>query len=336
MHVRDLGSGSVGDDEGCLTTTSGFVTPATRLTFRSRSSHMVLLIQMSKEMWQYDSNGELLFERLTDRFLPALYARWAALGATHCVSVYLFTRTFHAIGLHELAALAGVKLPDDARSSNLETSGGSSAYSSSSLPHQQGHSPSAAAPAPAETLSGRALCMSPDGRLYEDFYWPVIEDMVLGGSVAGGAAAGGGGPPAPAAPAQSPSVLSTAPSSSEWTRVLRRLKRAFATFPKLARWGCNPGSSSDGTPSLACQGNFLEAINLCLNIFAQHSLDRDICRMGQVCNVGHTWHAQEVVSQCFASPCALVFSEHRCFNWGRRRLRRGPSSRSADEAANDG
>jgi len=43
---------------------SGVVTPSTRVTYRSRSSHMVLLIQMSREMWQFDNDGEMHFEKV--------------------------------------------------------------------------------------------------------------------------------------------------------------------------------------------------------------------------------------------------------------------------------
>ena len=44
--------------------TSGIVTSSTKLTFRSRSSHIVLLVQMSREMWQFDNNGEMAFEKV--------------------------------------------------------------------------------------------------------------------------------------------------------------------------------------------------------------------------------------------------------------------------------
>jgi len=46
---------------------SGVVTPSTRVTYRSRSSHMVLLIQMSREMWQFDNDGEMHFEKVRGR-----------------------------------------------------------------------------------------------------------------------------------------------------------------------------------------------------------------------------------------------------------------------------
>ena len=83
------------------------------------------------------------------------------------------------------------------------------------------------------------------------------------------------------------------------------MKRAFHAFPAYAGWGRVPEwvetlsqqQSSEGTarggsqlqqqpsgqggPSLAPQGNFLESINLALNAFERHHLDRDLHRMGQ-------------------------------------------------------
>jgi hypothetical protein len=43
---------------------SGIISPSTTLTFRSRSSHIVLLLQMSREMWQFDNDGEMHFEKV--------------------------------------------------------------------------------------------------------------------------------------------------------------------------------------------------------------------------------------------------------------------------------
>ena len=43
---------------------SGVVTASTKVTFRTRSSHLVLLVQMSREMWQFDNHGEMAFEKV--------------------------------------------------------------------------------------------------------------------------------------------------------------------------------------------------------------------------------------------------------------------------------
>jgi hypothetical protein len=194
------------------------------------------------------------------------------------------------------------------------------------------------------SLAERALCISADGRIYEDFYWPVIEDLVLTPGVSGATA---GADP------------SSAGSAPEWHKIVRVLKRAFNEFPSRANWGIvtsaatsvmaskhaasvpkglelsHPSTSAiaptnhdrgttaggsgsgsgsgasgsgdspaimspssvqaavatsaasaaatfgQGSPSSAAGGNLLEAINLALNVFAAHHVDRDLARMGQ-------------------------------------------------------
>jgi len=43
---------------------SGYVTPTTKFVFRSRSAKFHLLIQMSKEMWEFGSDGQLYSEKV--------------------------------------------------------------------------------------------------------------------------------------------------------------------------------------------------------------------------------------------------------------------------------
>ncbi len=61
---------------------------------------------------------------------------------------------------------------------------------------------------------------------------------------------------------------------ADWTTVIRDLKIAFFSFRQLiARDG--------GVNSQASEGNFLEAVNLALNVFDKHYVDRDLRRTGQ-------------------------------------------------------
>lgn len=53
-----------------------------------------LLVQMSREMWQFADDGQLFFERACDRFLKALFDKWSAVGVNHTVTVIFFCRTF--------------------------------------------------------------------------------------------------------------------------------------------------------------------------------------------------------------------------------------------------
>ncbi|TPR04948.1 RNA recognition motif family protein [Aspergillus niger] len=73
---------------------SGFFSPQTIPVFRSESAKYVLFIQMSREMWDFDSEGtgDILFSRVINGFLPELFKRWANSDARHLVTIVLFTR----------------------------------------------------------------------------------------------------------------------------------------------------------------------------------------------------------------------------------------------------
>ena len=86
---------------------SAFFSTNTKPIFRSESARYVLFIQMSKEMWDFDSegSGEIMFNKVVNGFLPTLFKKWAALKAKHLVSIVLFTRVEYDTGLtSELAA----------------------------------------------------------------------------------------------------------------------------------------------------------------------------------------------------------------------------------------
>ncbi|KAJ5506151.1 Winged helix-turn-helix transcription repressor DNA-binding [Penicillium expansum] len=78
-------------EKKCL---SGYFSPQTIPIFRSESAKYVLFIQMSKEMWNFDSEGtgDILFSRVINGFLPELFKRWANSDAKHLVTIVLFTR----------------------------------------------------------------------------------------------------------------------------------------------------------------------------------------------------------------------------------------------------
>ncbi|KAI1300655.1 vacuolar membrane-associated protein iml1 [Mortierella claussenii] len=83
---------------------SGYITSETRIIFRSESAKYFIFIQMSREMWEFDEDGEIFFERVIFGFLPNLFARWRGKrdGKTelepptnHVVSIVLFSRIFY-------------------------------------------------------------------------------------------------------------------------------------------------------------------------------------------------------------------------------------------------
>lgn len=75
-------------------TLSGYFSSQTKPVFRSESARYVVFIQMSREMWDFDSEGtgDILFSRVINGFLPELFKRWASIDAKHLVTLVLFTR----------------------------------------------------------------------------------------------------------------------------------------------------------------------------------------------------------------------------------------------------
>ena len=73
---------------------TAFFSGLTLPIFRSEAARYVIFIQMSREMWDFDSegNGEILFNRVINGFLPELFKRWSELEVRHLVSIVLFGR----------------------------------------------------------------------------------------------------------------------------------------------------------------------------------------------------------------------------------------------------
>ncbi|EEC45548.1 predicted protein [Phaeodactylum tricornutum CCAP 1055/1] len=81
---------------------SGIVTQDTMITYRSRSSRIFWLIQISAEMWDYsspyanyedESRCEVYFDKFV-KFAYELFAKWKVVEATHSLTVVFFSRTF--------------------------------------------------------------------------------------------------------------------------------------------------------------------------------------------------------------------------------------------------
>jgi hypothetical protein len=75
--------------------TSGIITDATKFTFRSRSADITVLVQMSREMWEFADSGELYFERTLNNLMRELFDHWSALSTSHSVKIVFFSRTYY-------------------------------------------------------------------------------------------------------------------------------------------------------------------------------------------------------------------------------------------------
>lgn len=69
-----------------------FLERTTKSIFRSGSARYTVLIQISKEMLEYWSDGDLMYERVLNGYLPELFHRWERLKARHLITVILFGR----------------------------------------------------------------------------------------------------------------------------------------------------------------------------------------------------------------------------------------------------
>ncbi|RKP37667.1 vacuolar membrane-associated protein Iml1, partial [Dimargaris cristalligena] len=69
-----------------------YVTPQTRMVFRTVSARFMIFIQFSREMWQFLEDGTLYYERGLQYFLTDLFRKWGENGTKHLVTLVLFSR----------------------------------------------------------------------------------------------------------------------------------------------------------------------------------------------------------------------------------------------------
>ena len=95
FHISNSTKVQVGaiHEQGRLVS-SAFFDRHTNPIFRSQSAQFLILIQMSREMWDFNSDGrgEVLFQKAIDGFLPELFSRWREQGSHHLLQIVLFTR----------------------------------------------------------------------------------------------------------------------------------------------------------------------------------------------------------------------------------------------------
>jgi hypothetical protein len=185
----------------------GYVTGNTKPIFRSESAKLFIFVQMSREMWEFDEDGELYYEKAIDGFFTELFQRWKDLSTNHVVSIVLFSRVYY----DEAEVLSNGLVYEDESLKQIKR------------------------------------------RWYKDFY-KVIVDWE---------------------------------TRSDWTSALRLLKEELTQYQlnillreKKKQDGDETYKILLGKNSYAFEGNILEAINLALNPFDRHYVDRDLLRTG--------------------------------------------------------
>ncbi|KAJ3248229.1 vacuolar membrane-associated protein iml1 [Chytriomyces hyalinus] len=208
-QVKDLVIG--GKEAACAV-----VTESTKLVFRSHSAKFFIFVQMSNEMWEFDDDGQLYFEKCVHGFLPALFSVWKKDATNHIVSIVLFTRILYQDSAGNVINANSLGISSEA----------------------------------ADLMS--QLSVDFTGRRYRDFYRVVVDWE----------------------------------TRSDWADVLVPLKREFVKFKQnilgaeQERFNFLKKRSISCAISSAPEGNILEAINLALNPFDKHYIDRDLSRTG--------------------------------------------------------
>ncbi|SPO38581.1 probable Vacuolar membrane-associated protein IML1 [Pseudozyma flocculosa] len=181
--------------------TSGYVAASTKAIFRSESAKYNLFIQLAREMWEFDEDGEIYYEKALQGFIPELLKRWRSVQTNHVLSITLFARVH---------------------------------YDESELHMLEG-----------------PIRIDGQGRWYIDYYKVVVD-------------------------------LET---NCDWSAILTSLKEEPVSGPAASQEELHADLIRDrvhlaGRLSYSYEGNLLEAINLTLNPFDEHYIDRDLNRTG--------------------------------------------------------
>lgn len=69
----------------------GYIGPSTNIVFRSESAKLVFLVQLSREMWHFEENGEIMFHKLVNTLFPRIFKRWRQKKSHHSITIVLFS-----------------------------------------------------------------------------------------------------------------------------------------------------------------------------------------------------------------------------------------------------
>lgn len=253
---------------------SAFVTAETKFVFRSESAKYFIFIQISQESFTVDpvadeaSGGEeqfLIYEKSIYGFLPELFERWRSLGTNHVVSIVLFARVLYD-SCRDIYERAFIESGDKSIRPLLATGGADFDFHSPSTENRENGRKTTVDGA-AEKIAGNDYCYNPTH--YKDFYKVVVDWE----------------------------------TRADWNSVIPAIKReTFAFYQSILEQTFNlphpsiekPQNSTHystdsgkqqitrivGKLARAVEGNLLEAVNLALNIFDKHYIDRDLLRTG--------------------------------------------------------
>ncbi|RDW40047.1 vacuolar membrane-associated protein IML1 [Yarrowia lipolytica] len=89
---------------------SAYIGPNTNIVFRSESSRMIIIIQLSQETWHFEETGEIIFHRMVNSLLPDIFKQWEENEHHHTVTIVLFTSV--SMDSHAVKLKRGEKAKD--------------------------------------------------------------------------------------------------------------------------------------------------------------------------------------------------------------------------------
>ena len=93
---------------------SAYISPATKVVYRSLSAKVTIFIQVCRELWEFAGDGERYNEKIVHSFLPALFDKWREMNTNHIVTIVLISRVYYDQSEVEYAA-GPLRRDDDAR-----------------------------------------------------------------------------------------------------------------------------------------------------------------------------------------------------------------------------
>lgn len=226
---------------------SGVISRKTRFTFRSRTSRIMWLVQISPEMWDMANSG-MLYSEILLTVVRNVLEKWMKHKVSHSLTILFYSRCFYPEldQVQSYSSFAAHCSPSTFIPSKMQARAAGNEKES---------------PFPYERRDCFSIGVDEDGRHYQDFYKMVAFDSII----------------------------------ADVQSLLVRLKEEMNAFPRRCGWrpsaDCQVASIQDvnsdnssprpGIPSKARDGNLLEAVNLVLNIFEKHYIDRDLSRSGQ-------------------------------------------------------
>ncbi|OQS06533.1 hypothetical protein THRCLA_01423 [Thraustotheca clavata] len=231
----------------------GVMANHTKLILRSKSSRIVWLIHMSREMWDFDDDGEMYFEKLVNRLVRGIVNKWLESTVSHSVTILMFSRSFYDKD----------QFPADYEpTANLfatECQGQAFGPGCTTAHMAEGHGPS--------------INIDSEGRYYEDFYKVIIQDYT--------------GPDWTQLFKSLKLEFASYAQLHRWRLPQTKQEAKYNVINSVNPITGEPNYAVQwktlpyGVPSRAVDGNILEAINVTLNILDKHYMDRDLYRAGQ-------------------------------------------------------